>query len=68
MMHLLFRTTVERFRRNAKRISDETGLWVWPNAFETGDPEVVRCELSVGRATLRHKPGTIVEILAGLCP
>ena len=67
MMHLLFRTTVERFRMNAKRLSEETGLWVWPNAFETGDPEVVRCELSVGRATLRHKPEAIVEILAGLC-
>jgi threonine aldolase len=67
MMHLLFATTAERFRMNAKRISEETGLWVWPNAVETGDPEVVRCELSVGRATLRHKPGTITEILAGLC-
>ena len=67
MMHLLFRTTVERFRVNARRISEETGLWVWPHAFETGDPGVVRCELSVGRATLRHKPETIVEILAGLC-
>ncbi|WP_433721902.1 threonine aldolase family protein [Actinoplanes sp. CA-051413] len=67
MMHLLFATTAERFRMNAKRISEETGLWVWPNAVETGDPEVVRCELSVGRATLRHKPETITEILAGLC-
>ena len=67
MMHLLFGTTAERFRLNAARISTETGLWVWPHAFATGDPAVVRCELSVGRATLRHKPETIVEILAGLC-
>ena len=67
MMHLLFRTTTERFRVNAKRISEETGLWVWPNAVETGDPAVVRCELSVGRATLRHKPEKIAEILTGLC-
>jgi threonine aldolase len=67
MMHLLFGTTVERFRMNAERISTETGLWVWPHAFATGDPDVVRCELPVGRATLRHKPETIVEILAGLC-
>jgi threonine aldolase len=67
MMHLLFATTAERFRVNAKRISEETGMWVWPNAVETGDPAVVRCELSVGRATLRHKPETITEILAGLC-
>jgi threonine aldolase len=67
MMHLLFRTTIERFRVNAKRISEETGLWVWPNAVETGDPAVVRCELSVGRATLRHEPDKIAEILTGLC-
>ncbi len=67
MMHLLFATTAERFRANAKQISAETGLWVWPNPVETGDPRVVRCELSVGRATLRHKPETITEILAALC-
>ncbi|GAA3350497.1 aminotransferase class I/II-fold pyridoxal phosphate-dependent enzyme [Amorphoplanes nipponensis] len=67
MMHLLFATTAERFRANAKRISEETGLWVWPYAFATGDPEVVRCELSVGRATLRQAPETVREILAGLC-
>jgi hypothetical protein len=67
MMHLLFRTTAERFRLNAERISTQTGLWVWPNAFATGDPDVVRCELPVGRATLRHRPATVVEILAGLC-
>ena len=67
MMHLLFGTTAERFRANARRISEQTGLWVWPNAFETGDPQVVRCELSVGRATLRHKPEAVVEILSGLC-
>ena len=67
MMHLLFATTAERFRTNARRISEGTGLWVWPNAVETGDPEVVRCELSVGRATLRHQPETIAEILSSLC-
>jgi len=67
MMHLLFATTADRFRVNARRISAETGLWVWPHAFTTGDPEVVRCELSVGRATLRHRPETIREILAALC-
>ena len=67
MMHLLFATTAERFRANAKRISEETRLWVWPSPVETGDPEVVRCELSVGRATMRHKPEAIAEILADLC-
>ena len=67
MMHLLFATTAERFRANAKRISEETGLWVWPSPVETGDPGVVRCELPVGRATMRHKPEVITEVLADLC-
>ncbi|MFI5931749.1 threonine aldolase family protein [Actinoplanes sp. NPDC051494] len=67
MMHLLFATTPEVFRANAKRLAEETGLWVWPNAEVTGDPRVVRAELTVGRATLRHKPEALAEILAGLC-
>jgi hypothetical protein len=32
----------------------------------TGDPAVVRCELSVGRATLRHEPAFIAGTLARL--
>lgn len=67
MLHLLFAATAERFRANARMLAEETGLWVWPGAVETGDPAVVRCELAVGRATLRHKPEAIAEILAGLC-
>ncbi|MEU7902806.1 beta-eliminating lyase-related protein [Actinoplanes sp. NPDC049118] len=67
MMHLLLSVPAERYRANAKRFAEETGLWVWPSVAETGDPAVVRCELAVGRATLRHKPEAIAEILAGLC-
>ncbi|MFI5494821.1 threonine aldolase family protein [Actinoplanes sp. NPDC051859] len=67
MMHLLFAASAETFRENAQRLADETGLWVWPSGFATGDPAVVRAELSVGHATLRHKPEAIAEILAGLC-
>jgi hypothetical protein len=67
MMHLLLSVPAERYRANAKRFSEETGLWVWPSVAETGDPAVVRCELAVGRATLRHKPESIAEILTGLC-
>jgi threonine aldolase len=66
MMHLLFSATAEQFKANAKRISTETGLWVWPSAAVTGDPSVVRVELTVGRATLRHKPSFIADTLAGL--
>ncbi|MET8150508.1 threonine aldolase family protein [Actinoplanes sp. NPDC049668] len=67
MMHLLLSVPAERYRANARRLSEETGLWVWPSVADTGDPAVVRCELAVGRATLRHKPEAIAEILAGLC-
>nr|BFE67981.1 hypothetical protein GCM10020092_012820 [Actinoplanes digitatis] len=42
-------------------------MWVWPSVADTGDPAVVRCELAVGRATLRHKPEAIAEVLAALC-
>ena len=67
MMHLLFSASAATFRANAKRLAEETGLWVWPSALATGDPDVVRTELPVGRATLRHKPEAIAEILTGLC-
>ncbi|WP_306204201.1 threonine aldolase family protein [Actinoplanes sp. RD1] len=67
MMHLLLSTTDERFRAGAKRLAEETGLWVWPRPFATGDPRVVRVELSVGSATLRHEPAAIAEIIGGLC-
>jgi threonine aldolase len=66
MLHLLFSTSAERFTTNAKRITEETGLWLWPTAMITGDPAVVRCELTVGRATLRHKPEFIAGVLAAL--
>ncbi|GAA2506417.1 threonine aldolase family protein [Winogradskya humida] len=67
MMHLLFATSPETFRANSRRLAEETGLWVWPSAVATGDPAILRTELTVGRATLRHKPEAIAEILAGLC-
>ncbi len=66
MLHLLLSTTPERYAAAAKRIADETRLWVWPRAMATGDPAVVRCELSVGRATLRHEPAFIAGTLARL--
>jgi threonine aldolase len=65
MMHLLFSTSAEQFKEDAKRITTETGVWLWPNAATTGDPGVVRVELTVGRATLRHDPAQIASVLAG---
>lgn len=66
MMHLLLDTTPDAYAAAAKRLADEQAFWVWPRAMATGDPEVVRCELAVGRATLRHKPAFIAEVLESL--
>ena len=69
MMHLLFSVGPDRFRENSARLAAETGLWLWPSAVPTGDPDVVRTELTVGSATLRYKPdfiaGTLSELALG---
>jgi threonine aldolase len=67
MMHLLFAVTQEQFEANARRLADEDGIWVWPKPMPTGDPGVVRCELSVGRATRRLDPKQVADILQSLC-
>jgi threonine aldolase len=66
MMHFLLSVGAERYQENAKRITTETGLWVTPRASATGDPAVVRTELTVGSATLRHKPAFIASTLVAL--
>lgn len=66
MMHLLLHTTADRFAEQARRLAEENAFWVWPRAVPTGDPAVQRVELSVGRATMRHKPSFIAETLAFL--
>jgi len=66
MMHLLLSTTADAYAAAAKRLAEENGFWVWPWAAATGDPAVVRCELSVGRATMRHKPEFIAGVLYSL--
>jgi hypothetical protein len=67
MMHLLFDVAAERFVANARRLADEQGIWVWPQPLTTGDPGVVRCELSVGRATCRLEPEQVAAALQALC-
>ncbi|MHA3701021.1 threonine aldolase family protein [Jatrophihabitans sp. YIM 134969] len=66
MMHLLFATTAERFTAAARRLAEDDGVWVWPEAMTTGDPGTVRCELPVGRATTALEPGRVAEVLARL--
>jgi threonine aldolase len=67
MMHLLFSVSEDRFTANARRLADDEGIWVWPKPTPTDDPDVVRCELSVGRATCRLDPPEIAKILQSLC-
>ena len=66
MVHLLLSTTADAYAAAARRLADESAFWVWPRAAATADPEVVRVELSVGRATMRHKPSFIAETLRAL--
>jgi len=51
MLHLLLETTSEAFRTAARELAEE-GLWTWPSTASTGDPAVLRVELSAGDATL----------------
>ena len=67
MMHLLFSVSEGRFVENARRLAGQDGVWVWPKPMPTADPDVVRCELSVGRATCRLSVGEVTAALGGLC-
>ena len=66
MMHLLFSVSEDRYKENARRLAEDDGIWVWPEAMPGDDPDVVRCELSVGRATCALEPARIAEILQRL--
>lgn len=66
MMHLLLTVPGDRYRENARRLAEEDGMWIWPNGSPTGDPDVLRVELSVGRATLRHSAEEIASVLGRL--
>lgn len=66
MLHLLLRTSADRFAANARRLAEEHGVWTWPEAAPTDDPAVVRCELTVGRATCQLEPDRIAGILDAL--
>jgi threonine aldolase len=66
MMHLLLEVPTERYQENAKQLAEKDGLWIWPNGTVSGDPSMLRFELTVGRATLRHSPESIASVLARL--
>jgi threonine aldolase len=66
MMHLLLRTTPEAFAAAATRLAREQGIWTFPQAAATADPDVVRLELAVGDATCELAPDQVAEIVAAL--
>ncbi len=66
MMHLLLATTGEAYRRAARRLAKEQGVWTWPEAMPTADPGVQRVELAVGDATLGLSPAEVADLVTAL--
>ncbi len=66
MMHLVLSVSAERFAINARRLAADEGIWTWPEARPTDDPNAVRCELTVGRATSRLRPAEVAQALSAL--
>lgn len=66
MFHVLLAVGAQHYAENARRLAEQEGTWVWPEPHLTGDPDVVRCELSVGRATCRLTPDEVAAALGAL--
>jgi threonine aldolase len=65
MLHLLLRTSPEAFAAAARTFAED-GLWTWEKAQPTGDPAVVRVELSVGDATMALSVADVRSAIAAL--
>jgi threonine aldolase len=65
MLHLLLRTSPEAFAAAARTFAED-GLWTWEKAQPTGDPAVVRVELSVGDATMALPVADVRSAIAAL--
>ena len=66
MMHLLLDTTQDGYAAAARRLAEEQGIWVWPQAMTTVDPRVQKVELSVGDATCALPPDRVRDIITAL--
>lgn len=66
MVHLLLAVTAERYAANARRLAEQDHVWAWPEAMATADPDVVRVELGVGRATCALTPAAVARALTAL--
>jgi threonine aldolase len=65
MLHLLLTTTDDAFRAAVRGLAEE-GLWTWTGAAPTGDPTVLRVELTVGDATLALPVAEVRDAVARL--
>lgn len=66
MMHLLLNVDTQRFKDNSRSLAETEGVWTWAEPVPTEDPQVVRCELYVGRATMAFTPSEAAETIAAL--
>ena len=66
MMHLLLHVDSDSFAANSARILERDGLQTFRSAQSTVDPNVVKVELNVGRATLQLSPDEIAAAIAEL--
>jgi threonine aldolase len=64
MMHLLLQTTPERFADGVRALAADRGVFAWSSAMATGDPDVLRVELSVGDGTCEFSASEAAEIIA----
>jgi threonine aldolase len=66
MMHLLLGVTSEGYKRAARELAEQEGIWVQPKCLTTADPAAQRLELSVGDATCELTPAEVRDIFARL--
>lgn len=66
MMHLLLRTTPDRFAEGVRALAADRGVFTWPSVKTTADPDVQRVELSVGDATCSFSPSDVAGVVASL--
>lgn len=66
MMHVLLRTTRDRFADGVRALAADHGVFAWPAAMATGDPAVRRVELSVGDATCVFSAADVAAMIATL--
>jgi threonine aldolase len=62
MMHLLVRTSAGHVRETAVTLA-EAGIRTWAAGVETGDPEILRFELSVGDGALGFTPAELAALI-----